>query len=297
MKSNELIIVPADFANLSGSLFMDASYYFNNPETKDRMKRVLLDSGDVVEVDENKEVRKADVVFNSDNNYSYRINLDKKGYDVKALIRFVAEHPEMADSTGIKPLALGGVRRFLYTITSESVNNDYETDKSKSEVYTSYNLLNRAEKESVAIYFGVSPFEFDDKELTNAMVGFTSGNISCDATRREEFITRRDTIFDPKVLNFKSALLANLIVRSVDNVLLYQGQVLGSSEEQAIATILKRDDLYSLICRDLKGQGKLIETAAQRKENKLVEENKIKVDKKDKEFSNLGIPKGEFAKA
>jgi hypothetical protein len=99
------------------------------------------------------------------------------------------------------------------------------------------------------------------------------------------------------VLNFKSALLANLIIRSVDNVLLYQGQVLGSSEEQAIATILKRDDLYSLICRDLKGQGKLIETASQRKENKLVEENKIKVDKKEKEFSNLGIPKGEFAKA
>lgn len=255
MKKDELIISPKNPEKLMGTMRMDAAYIFIK-ENK-RVKRALTDGGDVVLVAEMAAVKKADIFFNSDNDYTWSIDLSTPGLDREKIIEWISEHPEVVDITGKKENPnLNGPARFTFSISSEISKNSYDEDDQKAEVFAKYNLLDQNQREAVSVNFGIEPWGKDEKELRNELVGFVSGKISCDASFRNEFLNKFDKIMDPVSINLKSGIMSGVVIDNGSAVIM-DGEVLGNSFESAYALLSQRDDLLSLLERSLKAKGRV----------------------------------------
>jgi hypothetical protein len=273
MKVDELIITPIDPQRLTGNLQMDAGY--NILVDGKKLKRCLTDSGEIVEVSEKADVKKALIEFNTDNAYTWRINIGRPGIKRDDIIKWISSHPESTDSTGFRINEnQTGAPLYEYTITAEVVKNVEEEDNQKAEVFAKFNLLDDEQRKSVAIHFGVSPWGFERGELRNYLVGFSEGIITDSAEYRKEFLERIDKIMDNITLNIKSGILSG-VINDTGNVLILDGEVIGSTVEEAVAVLRQRQDLFSHLERALVKEGKFIvpqgRVEAQKQEAKSAE--------------------------
>ncbi len=294
MASNKLIISAKHADRITGKRMIDAAYEYYDEDKNKTMLRALLDNGDVVEVDRSKEVKKALLELNRDNMYSIEIELGKTGISDEKVKRWIENHPDMEDALG-----LTGVRRsdslYLFTITGEALEATFNDDDEKSDVFDKYKSMNEVEHKGIAIHFGVEPWKLDERELRNALVGFSTGVISCDRTKRVEFLNHVDAMFDYKELNIQSGILCGVIVNE-DGVYTLEGVSLGKTKEYASATFAERSDLYSILERKLKERGRYLAPFDNGKA-KGAAKAAAKSKATKEEMSDLGIEGGSFALA
>lgn len=295
MATNKLIITAKKADTITGKRIIDAAYEYYDAEKNKTMMRALLDNGDVVEVERTKEVKKALLELNRDNMYSIEIELGKTGISDEKVKRWVENHPDFEDALGIK-----GERRsdslYTYTITGEVLEATFNDDDEKAEVFDKYKAMGEAEQKGIAIYFGVEPWRLEEKELRNALVGFSTGVISSDRKNRLEFLNHVDAIFDYKELNIQSGIMCGAIINE-DGVYTLEGVSLGRTKEYAVATLAERTDLYNILERKLKERGRYLAPFDNGKAKAKAKAG-VKAASDKKEMEDLGIPEtGSFALA
>lgn len=256
MANNRLIISAKNADKMTGKRMIDAAYEYFDTEKNRNMVRAFLDNGDIAEVERSKEVKKALLELNRDNMYSIEIPLGKKGISDEKIKRWIENHPDMEDATGLSDIRKSDAL-YVYTITGEQLEATFNDDDQKAEAFAKYKAMNESEQKGIAIHFGIEPWKLDEMELRNALVGFSTGAISNDRNNRAEFLNHVDAIFDYKKLNVASAILCNVIVNEA-GVYTLEGISLGKTKEYAVATLNERADLYSILERKLKEKGRYL---------------------------------------
>jgi len=280
MKNNKLsLFLKNPIAN--GTVYLDAAYEI--VVAGEKKKRVLTPKGEVVEVSPKSNIEKKDIVLNSQNLWTYTIDLSLEGANSDDVRKWVKENPS------ISKIGSADNTVFCYRFDDESIEESFTEDEEKADVYSKYSTLDEEQTTAVAIYFGVSPFDLSQKELKNLLVGLTNGLITNDKNYRAEFLNRLDKIFDEKSLNIRCAIQNNIINKSDGNIYTLQGDVLGSSLDACILVMKQRDDLYAIIERELKALGKYLTTASKRKEIKQEQEKAVKQQKIEDDMDDLGI--------
>jgi hypothetical protein len=287
MRKSEIVITPIHIDNLvRAKMYVDYQYYIKKGTS--RVKRALLNTLDVVEVSDKKEI---DNLYSEalldDNGYTVKIPLDIEGVDKDKLTDFFKEHPQFVNYNDIGSKSVSAANaQFVYTVSDEVIKKKNESNKERSQVYNKFAVLELSQKEAIAVHFGVSPFGLDGDELDNALVDFETGIINSSADNRLEFLTRFENIFDVKMINIKSAIMHDVITLSGD-VYMLGGNVVGKNVNDIYANIQHKDDLNALIKRELIGKGAYIETQSEIKEaaeSSAKEKAKKDVDKKEKEL-------------
>jgi len=280
MKNNKLsLFLKNPIAN--GTVYLDAAYEIM--VAGEKKKRVLTPKGEVVEVSPKSTIEKKDIVLNSQNLWTYTIDLSLEGVNSDDVRSWVKENPS------ISKIGSPDNTVFCYRFDDESVEESFTEDEEKADVYSKYSTLDDEQRTAVAIYFGVSPFELSEKELKNHLVGLSNGLITNDKNFRAEFLNRLDRIFDEKSLNIRCAIQNGIINKSDGNIYTMQGEVLGSSLDAAILLVKQRDELYAVIERELTAKGKYLTTTAKKKEVTQEQEKAVKQQKIDEDMDDLGI--------
>ena len=259
MKNNNLTLFLKN-PTVNGTIVLDTAYEVTvNGEKK---KRVLTEKGTVVEVSPKSEVAKLEVILSPKNLWSYKINLDLEGKDKEALRKWVKESPYLSKEGSPDNTT------FCYRFDDEVIEESSTTDEEKAEVYSKYKLLTEDERIAVSVHFGVPPFDVSEKELMNHLVGLSGGLITSSPELRNEFLNHLDRIFDEVALNFRCAVQEGVVSKSDSGVYTMNGEVLGSSLDASILLVKQREDLFSVIKRELTNKGKFLTTRKKGVENK-----------------------------
>jgi len=282
MKNNKLTIFLRN-SNIQGMAQPDSGY---EVETKDgKKKRILTDNKKVLEVAQNAGGgQKANMRLNADNMWTWTMPL-LEGDDVEAIKEWAKEHPQLGKWDD------NGNSRFVYRFEDEVIVDTYSSDEEKVEVFQKFLTLSDDQKMAVAVHFGLSPFDKDVKELQNELVSLTGGIISGIPDARKEFLENMDRMMDETALNFRSAVLADIITSTADEVYLLHGETLGASKEAAISMLRQRDELFAVVKRELIGKGKYLQTHANKTESKALEKKEAAKASVDGDLEALDIPK------
>lgn len=280
---NYLRITLRNVNSVNGVRPIDMAYQFRD-EKGSTKKKTLDDKGQVSVSDVDAKIKKMPVELNKDNAYSFEFNMGKEGLDVPAIKEFIKGHIELGTPTENMS------SDYIYSFDDDVVNNQYEEDEQKMEVFSAYKVLERDQQNAIAVYFGVEPWGVEESELRNRLVGLNNGVITTSKESRADFLNNLDRIFDAKVLNFQSAVLCGVISMPHPEVYSLNSEVLGSSREAAIANIQQRPELYAVIERELKRVNKFVYTKSE-KEAEVKAANKAKAVKEEAlELENAGVP-------
>lgn len=264
MKNNVLKIYPRGVENLADSAKrpVPASYEVINAKG-DKVKRVLTDNLNVVEIPRDQSVQSLQMILSSSTNWVYEFNLNRPGLDVEKLKKFWAEHPFVLDATipesqqpSFKSAA--GDSSFYYSSSVDELSRSLGNDESKVEAYLKYKNLDEPDQRKVAVYFGVQEQNYSKEELFEVMASLDYGIVVSDGedhdgAERIEFLTNLENMFDEYRLNFKLAINNN-ILHTDGNSLLVGGIAIGlaSNINDCVLTLKTREDLYSILIRELK---------------------------------------------
>ena len=268
--------------NDAGTHSIDAGYEVRvNGEMR---KRYLNDRLEVVEVSPKSDKgQKYDITLNSQNLWVKVIQLSGEGIDVAKIKQWAKEHP-LLSKDGETSHAL-----YSFAFNDEVVEETYEDDEEITEVRTKFGTLTDEEAQAVSVNFGYAPWGIDEKVLKNTLVGLKGGIITHNPAYRSEFLNSFDRIMDEHKLNFKSGVQCQVINLTADGVYTYNGEVLGSSEEQGILMLKQRKDLYSAISRDLTGKGKFFAPRAKVQEIKEQVKQEKELNELEEDFDNMDI--------
>ena len=284
MKStkNNLRIFLRNADGVYGTRPIDAAYHFRTEDGK-MLKRVLSDTGAVNDIDVEKQVKKMPIELNKNNGYSFEVDVNRTGIKAEDIKKWAQGHPDLGlwdDNSGTD---------YIYSFDDDVVNGDFESDDEKFEVFQKYSVLDADQRNAIAVYFGVEPWDSNEKELRNALVGFDGGIIATDKDARQDFLSNLDVIFDNRSLNFQSAVMCGVVGETNDGVYTLNGEVLGSSRSASIGMLIQRPELFSIIERELKKNGKFIYINA---ESQAVKKEQVKAASKaelDAELADLGV--------
>jgi hypothetical protein len=280
MKNNRVsLFLKNPIAN--GTVYIDAAY--DVTVSGEKKKRVLTPKGEVVDVSPKSTVEKKDIALNSQNLWTFTIDLSLDGVNADDIRSWVKENPNISKEGSPENTF------FVYRFDDESIEESFTEDEEKAEVFSKYGLLDEEQQTAVAIYFGVSPFNLGEKELKNHMVGLSNGLITNDKNHRLEFLNKLDRIFDEVSLNVRCAIQQNIINKSDNNIFTIQGEVLGSSLDAAILVVKQRDEIYAIIERELKAIGKYLTTTVKAKQVKEEHAKAVKQEKIESDLEDLGI--------
>lgn len=284
MKNNKLSIFLRNPNGVEGTTILDSGYEFVN-EKGEKQKRILTDKKEVKEVDvKSGGASKIDIILNSKNMHMWQMDITEH-MDVESIKKWASNHSQLGLIDDNKSTT------FVYRFDDEVVKNTHDNDEQRVEVYAKYNTLDKDQRNAVAIHFGVSFWDKSESELKNELVSLDGGIISGIKAAREEFLERIDIIMDEVSLNFKCAVLNNIITTTNDNVYMLNGEMLGASQEGAISMLKQRDELYAVIKRELTGKGKYLTTNANKKAMKQDAEKAERQGAFESDLDDLGIDK------
>lgn len=266
----------------SGTHTIDTGYNVKvGNETK---KRYLNDRLEVIETSPKSDKgSKFDITLNATNLWTKIINLNGEGLDLVAIKGWAKDHP-LFNKAGETGHAL-----YVYEFSDEIIEEIFEDDEEITEVRTKFGTLEKEQVEAVSVNFGYAPWGVDEKSLKNALVGLKGGIITQNASNRSEFLHSFDSIMDEYKLNFKSAVQCGVINLTNEGVYTFNGEVLGSSQDQSVLMLKQRKDLYSAVSRDLVGKGKFFATKAKMDEVKE-EVKQVKAEAKlAEDFEDMNI--------
>lgn len=274
----------------TGTHVPDAGYEIQTSEGK--KKRYLNDRLEVVEVSPQSEKGvKFDLSMNSKNLWRVEIIIPETYSDLDKLKKWAAEHPQLAKTTDANAGTL-----YVYEFSDEAITETYDDDDARLEAAAKFKSLSLEEKQTVAVNFGISPWELEEKELVNRMVGLSKGLVTNTASFRNEFLNNFDRmITDETRLNFKSGVQSNVIQHTSDGVYTIAGEVIGATEDNAVLTLRQRSDLYSILTRELVAKGRFITTHKKIQETKAAIAQEKKEEELEDELEEMGVsiqPKG-----
>jgi hypothetical protein len=287
MKSNKLTIFLRNAESVSGVRVLDTAYEVDG-ENGSRQKRVLTDQLIVKEVGLTNSLKKLHIELNENNIWTYTVDLSKYGISDEKLDdikKWAKEHPILGKWDD------EGRSMFVFRFDDDAVATKSSEDEEKVDVFYKFRTLTFDEQKSIAVYFGLAPWELDEKQIQNELVGLNGGIITSIATARREFLNSIDNMFDEVALNFKSAVLNKVIVEYQPDAYSLNGETIGSSSIAAIAMLKQRPELFSIVERELRSKNKYLTTQAKKKE---IQENKVKVEKQEKldgDLEELGVVK------
>lgn len=292
MRKSTLTIRPkAEDLQSTANLVLSTSYDIVNEKGGAGMKRVLTDSLEVLEVPRDKDVKKLYVDMIHKNGFEYTIELDRPGLDSEKICKFFDEHPHASDITGrrssddTKPDSM-----YYYILSDEIIDSRIEDDEEIVETYLRFKSLSREEKNAVSVYFGVAPWDLDDKELLTEMVSLEDGTLTQSRDNRQDFKEHLNIMFDNHTINLKAAIITNAL-KSDGQAFIISGQVLGNNFNEALATLKVREDLYNQMLNDMRHMNvpvfRGISDATEDATKKTRKTNTTTVE----------IPKGKFAEA
>lgn len=292
MRKSTLTIRPkAEDLQSTANLVLSTSYDIVNEKGGAGLKRVLSDSLEVLEVSRDKDVKKLYVDMIHKNGFEYTIDLDRPGIDSEKICKFFDEHPHASDITGrrssddTKPDSM-----YYYILSDEIIDSRIEDDEEIVETYLRFKSLSREEKNAVSVYFGVAPWDLDDKELLTEMVSLEDGTLTQSRDNREDFKEHLNIMFDKHTINLKAAIITNAL-KSDGQAFIISGQVLGNNFNEALATLRVREDLYNQMLNDMRHMNVPV--------FKGISEDAEDTSKKTRKTntSTVEIPKGKFAEA
>lgn len=274
----------------TGTHVPDAGYEIQTSEGK--KKRYLNDRLEVVEVSPQSEKGvKFNLSMNSKNLWRVEIPIPENYPDIEKLKKWAAEHPQLAKNTQADSGTL-----YVYEFSDEAITETYDDDDARLEAAAKYKSLTFEEKKTVAVNFGIAPWEIEEKELVNRMVGLSKGLITNTPSFRTEFLNNFDRmITDETKLNFKSGVQSNVIQHTNDGVYTIAGEVIGATEDNAVLTLRQRTDLYSILTRELVAKGRFITTHKKVQETKAAIAQEKKEEEFEVELEEMGVapkPKG-----
>lgn len=292
MRKSTLTIRPkAEDLQSTANLVLSTSYDIVNEKGGAGLKRVLSDSLEVLEVSRDKDVKKLYVDMIHKNGFEYTIDLDRPGIDSEKICKFFDEHPHASDITGrrssddTKPDSM-----YYYILSDEIIDSRIEDDEEIVETYLRFKSLSREEKNAVSVYFGVAPWDLDDKELLTEMVSLEDGTLTQSRDNRQDFKEHLNIMFDNYTINLKAAIITNAL-KSDGQAFIISGQVLGNNFNEALATLRVREDLYNQMLNDMRHMNvpvfRGISDATEDATKKTRKTNTTTVE----------IPKGKFAEA
>lgn len=291
MRKSTLTVRPkAEDLQSTANLVLSTSYDIPNPKGGAGLKRVLTDSLEVVEVNRDKDVKKlyVDMVFK--NGFEYTIELDRPGIDYNAICKFFDEHPHASDITGRrssdddKPDSM-----YNYYLSDEIIDSRIEDDEEIVETYLRFKSLTRQEKDAVSVYFGVAPWDMDDKELLTEMISLEDGVLTASRENRSDFKEHIELMYDAHTINLKSAILTNAL-KSDGQAYIISGQVLGNNFNEALGTLRVRQDLYNQMINDMRHMNvPVFKGISDASEGEQI--------KKTRKSLSPEVPKGKFAEA
>lgn len=253
MKKSIITIKPkSDTLQSTANIILSTSYNIVNSKNGSTNKRVLTDSLEVVEVSKDKEVKKIFIDMHNKNNFEYSINLDRAGIDREKICKFFDEHPHTADITGRRSSEFDKPdSMFFYIISDEVLESKNDDDSEIVDTYLRFKSLSREEQDAISIYFGVAPWELDESELVNEMVGLENGILTSSRTNRDDFKKKIATLYDVHTINLKAAILTNA-VKTDGQAYIIIGQVLGNNFSEALSTLKAREDLYNAMLGEMR---------------------------------------------
>ena len=217
-----------------------------------KMKRCLLDTLDVVELDRGKEAKLLPIPLTRSNGFIYEIPIPSEGKARKALVEsFMANHPfaydvsEKYSKAEDRPIAT-----CKFTVSDELINVLNNTDEEKVSAFQIFKGLNLEEKRAIAIYFGEKAYEMDESEISRVMIALDNGIITSIDKNRKLFIERIDTMFDKKEINIKIAQTYNALTTD-GSVYMIRGRILGSTFSEIVQAVTAQEDLYNLIIQEM----------------------------------------------
>jgi hypothetical protein len=126
-----------------------------------------------------------------------------------------------------------------------------EDDSEIVETYLRFKSLNRQEQDAVSVYFGVAPWDMDEKELITTMISLEDGVLTASRDNRSDFKEHIELMYDSHTINLKAAIITNAL-KSDGQAFIVSGQVLGNNFNEALATLRVREDLYNQMLNDMK---------------------------------------------
>lgn len=223
-----------------------------------RLKRVLADNYDVVEVPEGQFVNALNVPLNKSNSWRYSIPLERLS-NTKTRERihdFLREHP-MVRAVVPDEKDRYESDHFVYEFTDITIKSEADRDSDIVEAFTKFTALEDAERNAVAIHFGVQAFDYDKQTLERTMISLSDGVLTSIDENREEFLNDVDKMFDTKKLNLSLAIAYD-ILRTDGEVYLIAGSPIGSvnSVNECLSTLRQNEPLYAQMKRDIVAAGK-----------------------------------------
>jgi hypothetical protein len=252
MKKSTLTIRPkAEDLQSTANLVLSTSYDIVSDKGS-QLKRVLTDSLEVLEVPRDKDVKKLYVDMIHKNNFEYTIDLDRPGLNTDLICKFFDEHPHASDITERrssdydKPDSM-----YYYILSDEIIDSRIEDDAEIVETYLRFKSLNRQEKDAVSVYFGVAPWDMDEKELLTTMISLEDGVLTASRDNRSDFKEHIELMYDSHTINLKAAVISGAL-KSDGQAFIISGQVIGNNFNESLATLRVREDLYNQMLNDMK---------------------------------------------
>ena len=178
---------------------------------------------------------------------------------------------------------------YNYYLSDEIIDSRLEDDEEIVETYLRFKSLTRQEKDAVSVYFGVAPWDMDDKELLTEMISLEDGVLTSSRENRSDFKEHIELMYDAHTINLKSAVLTNAL-KSDGQAYIISGQVLGNNFNEALATLRVRQDLYNQMINDMRHMNvPVFKGISDASEGEQI--------KKTRKSLSPEVPKGKFAEA
>jgi hypothetical protein len=257
--SNMMVITPIELPETQNAVKVFPTNYEFTDSGNRRMVRYLNDGYHVVEIPHGQEmVKRLSAQLTSDNDYQLRFDIGLAGIDTEAIIKWASEHPLLVDESGYIPRKNTRLGPASYSILlmRQLSKHKHSVDGDIMKAYVKYSSLPQEQKEAVAVFFGVNPSDLEPEELDNRMISLHGGVLTIVKENRDRFLNEFTSLFDEVSLNFKAAMLCGVVVQQSEGIYtLAKNSFILGDESLSITMLRKRDDLYSILSRELSEKG------------------------------------------
>ena len=172
---------------------------------------------------------------------------------LKKVLDFIGSMPDVIDEDNLdpnKPLVGGGA--FILSRPLEKVNKTEQNLLEYSEFISTLNGLSEEQLREIAIYFGYDTYKKDRKELF-VLLASTETGLNSDQVRFKKF----QEVFKDGALKVQEEekllkyAIANKVITTVNGVLHYKSNVLGSTESAAILWLRDNPSYTDAIKREV----------------------------------------------